>query len=185
MLRPRVFLPRPRARGPLAWVRALWTAPTNLVGHLAGVIVSVGRPRRVRGPAAAAWLYAIRPGIGLNWVAAVTLGHVVLYRPGMFQGREGRLVLAHELAHTRQHDWLGPVYLPAHILAQTLSALLSLGRRTRQSRVHDHNPLEQTFICLGASAYGPLARGEQLPGAPPHCDADAMLAAFGLESPDS
>jgi hypothetical protein len=160
------------------WLLAMWTAPTNLIGHLAGLLVSRGTPRRVRGPAAHAWLYQIRPGIGLDWVAAVTLGHVVLYRRGMFDGRIGKLILAHELAHTRQHVWLGPLYLPLHILAQTVSAVLSIGSPPRHSRVHDNNPMEQTFICLGASAYGALARGEPVAGA--RCDGDAMLAAFGL-----
>jgi len=164
-----------------ALLAGLWTAPTNLIGHLAGVLASGGqRPRRVSGPAAAAWLYPIRPRLGLDWVAAVTLGHVVLYRRGLFDGMTGRLILAHELAHTRQHDWLGPLYLPLHILAQSVSALLSIGERPRHSRVHDNNPLEQTFICLGASAYHPLANGEPLPEAPAGCDAEAMLAAFGL-----
>jgi len=93
------------------------------------------------------------------------------------------MILAHELAHTRQHDVLGPLYLPLHILAQGLSALLSLGHPPRHSRVHDNNPLEQTFICLGASAYQPLAYGDAVPGAPPDCTGDAMLAAFGLGSP--
>ena len=188
MLAARVCLPAPRPRrraaggiGLAARCCALvWTAPTNIIGHLAGLLVSLKRPRRVRGPAAHAWLYPIRSGLGLDWVGAVTLGHVVLYRPGMFDGRLGQMVLAHELAHTRQHDWLGPLYLPLHILAQTVSALLSLGTRSHHSRVHDHNPLEQTFICLGASAYGPLARGEHIPQAPPGCDGEAMLAAFGL-----
>ena len=60
------------------------------------------------------------------------------------------------------------------------SALLSLGKDRHHSRVHDHNPLEQTFICLGASAYRPLAEGQPIPGAPADCTGDAMLAAFGL-----
>jgi hypothetical protein len=184
MLAPRVRLPRQRARlrGPLAWLRALWLAPTNLIGHLAGVVVGQGRPRRVQGPAAGAWLYRIRGGIGLDWVGAVTLGHVVLHRAGMFDGRAGRLILAHELAHTRQHDWLGPLYLPLHVLAQATSALLSVGQEPRHSRVHDNNPLEQTFICLGASAYEPLARGDRIAGAPVDCDAAALLRAFGLDA---
>lgn len=182
MLAARVRLPAPRRRrrGFVACCALVWTAPTNVIGHLAGLLVSLGQPRRVRGPAAHAWLYPIRPGLGLGWVGAVTLGHVVLYRPGMFDGRLGQMVLAHELAHTRQHDWLGPLYLPLHILAQTLSALLSLGTKRHHSRVHDHNPLEQTFICLAASACGPLARGEPLPHAPPVCEGEAMLEAFGL-----
>jgi hypothetical protein len=144
-------------------IRAVWTLPTNVVGHLAGWIASGGRfPRRVRGPAATGWLYAIRPGIGLDWVGAVTLGHAILHRRGFLDGDDlpARLTLAHELSHCRQHDWLGPLYLPAHIVAQAASALLSLGRPVTVSRVHDRNPLEQTFICLGAGATrGPLPGG--------------------------
>ena len=65
------------------------------------MIVSRGRRRFITGPAAFAWLYEIRPGIGLDWVGAVTLGHVVLHQKGFFDGRSGQLILAHELAHTR------------------------------------------------------------------------------------
>jgi hypothetical protein len=138
-------------------LRALWTWPTNLVGHLAGLVVSGGRRRRVGGPVAAAWLYPIRPRLGLDWVGAVTLGHVILARPGMLdgEGERARLTLAHELAHARQHDWLGPLYLPLHILAQLTSAALSLRGAPVVSRVHDDNPLEQTFICLSAGATRP------------------------------
>jgi hypothetical protein len=126
-------------------------------------------------------LYAIRPGLGLDWVGAVTLGHVILHRPGLFvdpaAGRAGRCVLAHELAHTRQHDVLGPLYLPAHVLAQSLSALVAaLAPGPIRSAVHDWNPLEHTFICLGASAYGELARGARLPEA----DVERYLARFGV-----
>jgi hypothetical protein len=153
------------------------------LGHLAGVVVSRRRAARVSGPAAFAWLYEIRPGVGLDWVGAVTIGHVILHRPDLFEGLEGQLILAHELAHTRQHDWLGPFYLPLHILAQAASALLSLAGHPAHSRVHDHNPLEQTFICLGASAYGPIARGARSGGGDetqPPITAATMLTAFGL-----
>jgi hypothetical protein len=155
--------PRPRARNPVARAaRAIWTLPTNLIGHAAGLLVSGRLPRRVGGPAAAGWLYPIRPGLGLDWVGAVTLGHAILHRPGMLDGDDlpSRLTLAHELAHTRQHDWLGPLYLPLHILAQATSALITLARPPTYSRVHDWNPLEQTFICLAAaSTHGPLPDG--------------------------
>jgi len=151
-----VRFPRPRPRHALIrLLRPLWTLPTNVVGHAAGWLVSGQRPRRVEGPAAVGWLYAIRPGIGLDWVGAVTLGHAILYRrPALANpvDARARLVLAHELCHTRQHDVLGPLYLPLHILAQAASALLSIGRRPRVSRLHDDNPLEQTFICLSAGA---------------------------------
>jgi len=160
-------------------LRALWTLPTNLLGHLAGVVVSGGRRRRVGGPAARAWVYPIRPGLGLDWVGAVTLGHAILARPGLLDGPSlhARLTLAHELAHTRQHDWLGPLYLPLHVLAQGASAALSAicGSRPVVSRVHDRNPLEQTFICIGAGATRPPFPE----GLEADADRERFLAAFG------
>jgi len=176
MLAGRVRWPRPRSRSLLARLaRGLWTLPTNVVGHAAGLLVSGRLPRREGGPAAAGWLYPIRPRLGLDWVGAITLGHAILYRPGMLEGRSlpARLTLAHELAHTRQHDFLGPLYLPLNALAQLASAAVSLasGRRPAVSRVHDWNPLEQTFICLAAGA-----RPETLP---PDLDVERYLAMFG------
>jgi hypothetical protein len=178
VLAARVRWPRPRSRAlPARALRALWTLPTNLLGHLAGLAVSGGRPRRVGGPAGRAWVYPIRPGLGLDWVGAVTLGHAILARPGLLDGPalHARLTLAHELAHTRQHDWLGPLYLPLHIVAQATSAALSLGGRPSVSRVHDRNPLEQTFICIGAGATSPpFPEGLAAEG-----DRERFLAAFG------
>jgi hypothetical protein len=174
MLANRVRWPRPRSRHPLVRLaRGLWTLPTNVIGHAAGLLVSGRLPRRVGGPAAVGWLYPIRRRAGLRWVGAVTLGHAILYRPGMLDGPSlpARLTLAHELAHTRQHDLLGPLYLPLHILAQAASAALSLRGRPVVSRVHDDNPLEQTLICLAAGAtHLPLPDG---------IDAHAFLDAFG------
>ena len=175
MLGARVRWPRPRSRAivPRA-LRALWTLPTNLLGHAAGLVVSGGRPRRVGGSAARAWVYRIRRGLGLDWVGAVTLGHAILHRRGFLDGDDvrARLTLAHELCHCRQHEWLGPLYLPLHILAQTTSALISLRRPPIVSRVHDHNPLEQTFICLAAGATRPPLPGD--------VDVHAFLDAFGV-----
>jgi hypothetical protein len=174
MLEGRLRPPRPRSRAlPVRLARALWTLPTNLLGHLAGLLVSGRFPQRVGGPAAVGWLYPIRSELGLDWVGAVTLGHAILYRPGMLDGpsREARLTLAHELAHTRQHDRLGPLYLPLHILSQAASALLTRGKPVVVSHVHDLNLLEQTFIAVPASA----------PRAPAASEAEvaALLAAFG------
>jgi hypothetical protein len=175
MLTGRVRRPRPRSLAVLVrWIRGIWTLPTNLVGHLAGLVVSGKLPRRVGGPIAVGWLYPIRSGIGLDWVGAVTLGHAILSRPGMLDDGTlvARLTLAHELAHTRQHDLLGPLYLPLHLLAQAASALLTRGHDTVVSRVHDANPLEQTFICIPASApHGPL---------PDDLDLEDLLRAFGV-----
>jgi len=144
--------PRSRALG-IRLLRGLWTLPTNLLGHLAGLLVSGRRPQRVGGAAARGWLYPIRRGLGLDWVVAVTLGHAILHTPGVLDTGTvpARLTLAHELAHTRQHDRLGPLYLPVHILAQLTSALLSIGRPVIVSRVHDRNPLEQRWIAISAS----------------------------------
>jgi hypothetical protein len=175
MLANHVRQPRPRSSSVVVRaLRGIWTLPTNLIGHLAGFIVSGRRPRRVGGLVAVGWLYPIRRGLGLDWVGAVTLGHVILFRPGMLDRPElrARLTLAHELAHTRQHDWLGPLYLPLHALAQIVSAVLSLGTRPVVSRVHDRNPLEQTFICLSA--------GATRPPLPDGLDVEAYLAAFGV-----
>jgi hypothetical protein len=178
VLANRVRWPRPRSRHPLvALARWLWTLPTNIVGHAAGLLASGGLPSRVGGAAAVGWLYPIRRGRGLDWVGAVTLGHAILHRPGLLDGRAlaQRLTLAHELAHTRQHDRLGPLYLPLHILAQAISALLSLGGRPIVSRVHDRNPLEQTFICISAGATDP----DDLPSLNSAREIEDFLAAFG------
>ncbi len=125
------------------------------------------------GPAARGWLYPIRDGLGLDWVGAVTIGHAILHRPGLLDSGTvaARLTLAHELAHTRQHDRLGPLYLPLHILAQTLSALLSIGRPVSFTRVHDRNPLEQSWIAISASE-------TRRTGSTP--EIDLLLADFGL-----
>src|SRR4051794_38857215 len=131
MLRPNVAIPARRRLLPLPlrWLWRLWTLPTNVIGHLAGVLASGGLPERVSGPAARAWLSRIPRGRGLDWVGGGPLGPAILYRPARFDGRVGRVILAHELAHTRQHDWLGPPYLPLHIIAQTTSALISVFSR--------------------------------------------------------
>jgi hypothetical protein len=175
MLAGRIRLPRPRSRVALVrLIRGLWTLPTNLIGHAAGLLVSGCLPRRVGGPAAVGWLYPIRSGLGLDWVGAVTLGQAILHRPGMLDDGTptARLTLAHELAHTRQHDLLGPLYLPLHLLAQAASWVMTRGRATIVSRVHDENPLEQTFICIPASA--PHA------ALPDDLDLEDLFRAFGV-----
>jgi len=175
MLAGRLRRPRPRSRlFPVRLVRALWTLPTNVLGHLAGLLVSGVRPRRVGGAAAVGWLYPIRAGLGLDWVGAVTIGHAILHRPGLVDLPTigARLTLAHELAHTRQHDRLGPLYLPLHVLSQAASALLTRGTPVTVSRVHDCNLLEQTLIAVPSSAtHDPR---------PSDAEVAEVLAAFGV-----
>jgi Domain of unknown function (DUF4157) len=175
MLAGRLHRPRPRSRSlPVRLVRALWTLPTNLLGHLAGLAASGRFPRRVGGPAAIGWLYPIRAGLGLDWIGAVTIGHAILHRPGVLDRptTEARLTLAHELAHTRQHDRLGALYLPLHLLSQAASAFLTRGKPVTVSRVHDCNLLEQTWIAVPSSAPHQLHGSDD--------EVAEVLAAFGV-----
>lgn len=127
------------------------------------------------GPAARGYLYKLPesiPGVG-----AIALGSAILYDPRFVHGPKARAIIAHELAHTRQHDGLGPLYLPAHIVCQVISALLSVvSRRRSYSLVHGYNPLEQRWICLGVGHIDGLAKGTLLsPG-----EEEAFFERFGL-----
>lgn len=155
--------PPPRSRHPL--VRALrgaWTLPTSLLGHAVGALVSGSLGRPVGGDAARARLYIIRMPL-VEKLKGITLGHAILLSPDYAEGTFGRLVLAHELAHTRQHDVLGPVYLPLHAVAQLVSAACWLVRPVEGSDpVHAHNPLEERWLFLGHTAIGELLAGERM-----------------------
>jgi hypothetical protein len=49
----------------------------------------------------------------LGWrYSAITFGHVVLSA-----GPASRALMAHELVHVRQYERLGPLFLPAYLLA--------------------------------------------------------------------
>ena len=174
-----VRIPGPRSRMPLvAFARAAWTAPTTLLGRALGRLASGRAGRHVRSEVAEGWIYALPAHRLFAGIGAIALGHAILHREGYVDGLEGRVVLAHELAHTRQHDVLGPLYLPLHGLLQLASVALVLATRAevRFSPVHDLNPLEQTWIAISAGAIRPFARGELL-HAP---DREAFLAAFGV-----
>jgi len=178
VLGPRLRQPSVRSGAwPIAVVRRLWTLPTDVLGHLICLGVCRCRPRRAGGSAAEGYLYVMAADGFLAWIGAVTLGHCVLCRKDFLEGELGRTLLAHELAHTRQHDVLGPLYLPLHALAQLVSVLLSLVLPGRvPSILHAYNPLEQTFICLGATAVQPLAEGNLLSQG----EREALLASFGV-----
>jgi len=80
-------------------------------------------------------------------VGAVALGHAVLAERSFVSGYRGRWVLAHELSHTRQHDWLGPAYLPLHVVSQVVSIVLTRVRPMPGiSSLHAYNPLERVFL---------------------------------------
>jgi hypothetical protein len=169
-------VPAPRSRhAAVVMLRRLWTLPTNVMGHAAGLLLTGRRPVAVGGPAAQAWLYVLAEGGrfgAVRWLGGVALGHAILLSDRLLQGEAGRLVLAHELAHTRQHDWLGPLYLPLHILCQLVSSILSLARPQRDSTpFHAYNPLEQTFLAVGHQA---------LRAPPDAATTAAILRAFGV-----
>jgi hypothetical protein len=153
--------------------RFLWTLPTNLVGHAAGLLVSRSWPVRIGSQAAAGWLYLLAPS-GVRRFGAVALGDCVISSPELLRGERGRLVLAHELSHVRQHSWLGPFYLPLHGLAQLLSVSLHAVRpRQGISPPHSYNLLEQRFLCV---PFDELSRAD------PSKDEriKELLAAFGV-----
>ena len=176
-LRATLRTPSPRATHPV--VRALrgaWTLPTNVLGHLLGMLGSGTLGERVASPFAVGRVYVLRGPLA-GAPGAVTLGHAILMSPRMRVGFGGRLVLAHELAHTRQHDWLGPLYLPLHGVAQLVSAGLWVVERVPGSTpVHAYNPLEQTFLVLGHHALADLAKGERMSRG----ELEALLASLGV-----
>src|SRR6266550_1783932 len=148
-----MFLPcRPpdRSRRLLARIaRTLWTLPTNLAGHLVGLLLTRSLPSRVGGPAASASLYRLPSTSWARALGAMAIGNVILAEDDFVAGPRGRWVLAHELSHTRQHAWLGPFYLPVHALFQMVSALASLVRPLRGfPPQHAYNPLERVLLYV-------------------------------------
>jgi hypothetical protein len=168
----RLAIPAARRSGAIGALRSAWTAPTNLIGHATARLLGCGKPQLVGGEATRASLYCLPPGRLAAW-RAVAIGHVIIVEPALL-ARHGRWLLAHELSHARQHDWLGPAYLPAHATLLALSAVISLVRPVaRFSRWHAYNPLERVLICVPIDALAAPT--------PPHgADADDVLEAFGL-----
>ena len=150
--------------------------PTGFVGRFAAALVTSGEGIPVQGALTRAKLYPLCR----SWASlgAIALGDIVLYSPAFLRRHDAAAVIAHELAHTQQHHVLGPFYLPLHGIAQSISAILSLLHRgpVQHSRVHDFNPLEQTFIHIGVGCIAPLARGELLSAE----RRDELYALYGL-----
>jgi hypothetical protein len=165
-------VPRARRRGVLGILRSAWTAPTTSLGHLFAALLGCGRAKRIGGVAVCASLYRLPPG-RLQGLGAIAIGHAIIVEPGFLKGRESWL-LAHELSHARQHDWLGPAYLLVHALFQLASALASLVRPLPgYPPQHAYNPFERALLCV---PFDVLARPNQPSGAL----AEQVLHAFGL-----
>ncbi len=153
-------------------LRAIWTAPTTLLGRGLARLVGCGPAERLGGSVVPAYLYRLPPG-RLRGLGAIALGHAIVVEPEFIRGRE-QWVLAHELSHARQHDFLGPAYLVAHLLFQFVSVLGSLVRPIRGYPLqHAYNPLERAFLCV---PFDVLAQAE-LPRGPRALE---LLNAFGL-----
>jgi GNAT superfamily N-acetyltransferase len=168
----RIEVPAIRKGGAAGWFRAAWTMPTTLIGHAAARISGCGTPERIGGPATHAWLYLL-PERRFQGFGAIAIGHAIIVERAFLE-QYGPWLLAHELAHTRQHDWLGPAYLPLHALLQLISALIyALRPRAGFSPWHTYNPLERVFICVPVDAVAS-------PPPPGNAQAASVLRAFGL-----
>jgi hypothetical protein len=168
----RLAIPTARRSGAIGALRCAWTAPTNFVGHALARILGCGRPQLIGGEATRASLYCLPAGRLTAW-RAVAIGHVLIVEPALL-AKHGRWLLAHELSHARQHDWLGPAYLPAHAAFLALSAVIFLFRPVAKfSRWHAYNPLERILICVPIDALA-------APAPPQGAAADGVLEAFGL-----
>src|SRR5262245_41271048 len=140
-------IPKPRAEGVSDFVRMLWTAPTTLVGRLFARINGCGPGERVGGTATNAYLYHLPRG-KLRGLGAIAIGHAIVVEPEFIAARRP-WVLAHELSHTRQHDWLGPTYLVVHGLFQAFSLVASTVRPIRGfPPQHAYNPLERSLLSV-------------------------------------
>src|SRR5689334_17097230 len=137
--------PKPRGGGAFALARAIWTAPTTSIGCGFARLCGCGPSARIGGRAVAAYLYRLPQG-RLRGLGAIAIGHAIVVEPEFIAGRE-RWILAHELSHALQHDWLGPAYLVIHALFQLVSVIAS-GIRPISGfpPQHAYNPLERRWL---------------------------------------
>jgi len=143
----RLTVPTRRRRGLLGAALAVWTSPTTFLGHAFAWLSSCPEADRIDASGANAWLYRLPPG-RIRGFRAVAIGHVIIVDP-VFLELHGPWLLAHELSHTRQHDWLGPAYLPLHAAMQAVSVGFYLIRPIAKfSPWHAYNPLERVLICV-------------------------------------
>jgi hypothetical protein len=128
-------------------LRTLWTGPTTLVGHAFARFAGCAAPERIGGSAAPAFLYRLPVG-RLRGLGAIAIGHAIVVEPS-FAAPRAPWIFAHELSHTRQHDWLGPAYLFVHAAFQLASAAIALFRPVDgYPPQHAYNVLERRLLCV-------------------------------------
>lgn len=143
-------VPPPRSQKlAVRFVRALWTLPTSLLGHALGLLLTRRAPERIGGVAASAALYRLQSSAFSKALLGIAIGNVIIADAEFVSGDSGRWVLSHELSHTRQHAWLGPFYLPVHLLFQIVSVIASLVRPLSGfPPQHAYNPLERRILYV-------------------------------------
>lgn len=127
MVRPPID--RMRSVDALRIIRILWAGPNSLIGL--SLLPFFRRRRVVRG---------VILGEGAGWprrfgwrYSAITFGHVVLSVDEPISGR----VFEHELAHVRQYEIFGPLYLLLYVLS-SLVALARGGHHYRDNAFEAH-----------------------------------------------
>ena len=110
----------------MKWIRVLWAAPWSVFGALLGLTFRSRRMHRgvvlcegASWPRRVGWRYR-----------AITFGHVVLCVDEIDD-----LTFAHELAHVRQYERWGPLFVPAYLFA-------SLAARLRGNNAYRDNHFE-------------------------------------------
>jgi hypothetical protein len=167
-----IRVPKSQKQGVFALARFIWTTPTTSTGRLLARLSGCGVGERIGGPAVAAYLYRLPQG-RLRGLGAIAIGHAIVVEPEFLAGRE-EWILAHELSHALQHDWLGPAYLVTHALFQLVSAIAS-GVRPISGfpPQHAYNPLERRWLCVPFDVLVAKAL-------PSGAHATEVLSAFGL-----
>jgi len=120
-----------------SWINILWAFPNSLIGLLIGIfgilfggkVARYGRVLEFWGGPTALILRFFPP---LRGAAAITFGHVILYR----SAADREAFRAHELVHVRQYEKWGLLFIPAY-LASSIAAYLRgqdpyLGNRFEQ-----------------------------------------------------
>ncbi len=111
----------------LRWLAVAWAAPCSSIGLAMGGVALLlgGRARRVEGVLEFSLPAHRRLGRALAArlpFGAITFGHVVF---GV-DPQQLDLLRAHERAHVRQYEWLGPLFLIAYPLASVVAAARGL-----------------------------------------------------------
>lgn len=111
---------------PDRWARVLWAGVWSLIGLALAPFFD-----RRTWRSGALWCEGARWPTRLGWrYRAITLGHVVLAVDDLDVTTE-----AHELAHIRQYERWGPLFVPAYLAA-------SVGARLRGRHAYRDNPFE-------------------------------------------